>query len=245
MQFDLLPQNTTLSGVRFEWMLDPSSYIGGDTFDYFKIDEYHVAFYIADVSGHGIDASMLAFTAHTSLIPTPVQIAPILSQHQYNLSKTVQHVVAEINQRFISMKDTGRYMTMIFGIIDSRSGKLSLTQAGHPHPIILRASGEPAHTLGEGGMPIGMFKMEADDIEIIETNLSQKDRLYLYSDGVTECEDPTGKQFGIERLFKSLYGSHDIPLDEAIQIIQGELFEWRVSDKPEDDITILALEFLA
>lgn len=241
VQFNLLPKPTLLHGTSYDWFLDPSCYIGGDTFDYFMVNDTLVAFYILDVSGHGVAAAMLAFTAHTRLMYSPEQIADV-ARNMNGLDAIVREVVMGVNRHFLSMKDTGHYMTMIFGLLDTHTGTMSLAQSGHPPPLLVK-SNQLVHFLGSGGLAIGMFEFNPDDVEITNIELTDGDRVFLYSDGVTECETPKGEQFGQDRLCDYLTARTQSSLPEALKSLREELRAWRGSDLPEDDITVVALEF--
>lgn len=242
MQLDLLPHDRQLNGVRLSWHLDPSCYVGGDTLDYFAIDEEHIAFYIADVSGHGVAAAMLAFTVHASLMPSATQIAQMFQQVGGDAASLLCEVVVLLNQRFLNMKDTGAYLTMLFGVLNTRKGRLTVAHCGHPPPILLRTRSTTSQQLGDGGFPVGMFPVLKEEVEWVSAQLHAGDRLYLYSDGIIECGNAQAEGFGIERLQTLLETSADHSLEDALSRVRVVLREWRQHAPPQDDITMLALE---
>ncbi|TQV65174.1 MAG: fused response regulator/phosphatase [Halothiobacillaceae bacterium] len=242
VQFDLLPKPASLGAATFDWILDPSCYIGGDTFDYFMVNDRLAALYILDVSGHGVAAAMLAFTAHTRLMYTPQQIAAVAEKGE-GIEIIVREVVTGINRHFLSMKDTGHYMTMIFGILDTETGQLCLAQSGHPPPLLLADADTIAQPLGTGGLAIGMFEFDPGDVEVSNLTLPHGSRLFLYSDGVTECESPAGDPYGQDRLGARLGALSRLSLHEALASLKDDLLAWRGSDLPEDDVTVIAMEF--
>ena len=242
VQIDLLPQPAMLGNAAFDWRLDPSCYIGGDTFDYFKVSEHLVAFYLIDVSGHGVAAAMLAYTAHTRLMYSPHQIAHIAEKHDQHLDATVREVVAGINRHFLDMKDTGRYMTMTFGLLDTRTNALSLTLSGHPPPLLLTTPDILPMPLGDGGLAIGMVDFSPDEVEVTSITLPQGGRMFIYSDGVTECETPSGEQYSEIRLAERIRSVSRVSLYDALDNIKSDLMAWRASELPEDDITLIGLE---
>jgi sigma-B regulation protein RsbU (phosphoserine phosphatase) len=242
MQVDLLPHDRQLDRLRFCWHLDASCYVGGDTLDYFAIDEHHVGFYIADVSGHGVAAAMLAFTVHASLMPSATQIAQFFTQLNHDCDALLRKVVTSLNQRFLNMKDTGTYLTMVFGVLNTHTGVLKLAHCGHPPPILLRAASQTVEQLGDGGFPVGMFPVAAEDVELVTAQLEAGDRLYLYSDGIIECDNPRREGFGIDRLQFFIQTSAQQSLEESVEKVNQILHEWRKQIPPKDDITMLALE---
>lgn len=244
MQIDLLPGERLLDRLRFCWHLDASCYVGGDTLDYFAIDEEHTCFYIADVSGHGVAAAMLAFTVHASLMPSAAQIAQLFGQLAHDCDALLRKVVTLLNQRFLNMKDTGTYLTMVFGILNTRTGMLQIAHCGHPPPILLRAASETVEQLGDGGLPVGMFPVVAEDVELVSARLEPGDRLYLYSDGIIECDNANREGFGLDRLKRFIQTSASQSLEDSVEKVNQVLREWREQAPPQDDITMLGLELL-
>jgi len=129
---------------------------------------------------------------------------------------------------------------MIYGLFDSRSSVLSLAQAGHPSPILMRKECTRPQLLGGGGMPIGVFP----DIHIdcIDVPVSQGDRLLLYSDGVTECMNDRNEEFGESRLLDHLEGRNSQPLNELLAGLLDEIKAWRGSQETVDDLSLMAVE---
>jgi sigma-B regulation protein RsbU (phosphoserine phosphatase) len=128
---------------------------------------------------------------------------------------------------------------MIYGLLDQRSSILRLVQAGHPHPVLISAEGD-LHILGEGGMPVGL--MPDIQFDCVEVPFKKGDRLVLYSDGVIECSNPEGEQFGEEKLLNYLSATTHQPLQTVLGGLEHEMEKWRGSTDFEDDVSLLALE---
>jgi sigma-B regulation protein RsbU (phosphoserine phosphatase) len=142
-------------------------------------------------------------------------------------------VVSDLNQRFQSKDD--RYFTMAYGLFDSRTGELSLTQAGHPSPVWIRA-GRELQMLGEGGSPVGLWPdMEYDTVH---ASLCPGDRLVLYSDGVVECANAQGELFGDQRLLDYLQGARDECLPQMLAGLEKEMELWRGGTEFDDDVSL-------
>lgn len=240
MQQSLLPQgHPTIQGVESRWLFRPSSFVAGDIFNFFALDEKTVGFYLLDVSGHGIPSAMLSVSLSKALSPDPIQGSPLkrlgADAHSYEIVRP-HHVVAEVNNRFQSADDM--YFTMIYGTLDTPTRRLALTQAGHPSPFLLHRAAGRIEALGSGGMPVGM--LPGVEYELTETTLAPGDRLILYSDGVTECENPQGEQFGEERMVAVL--ERERPLEASLEALHRELSGWRRQADFYDDVSILALE---
>jgi phosphoserine phosphatase RsbU/P len=241
MQQRLLPPPSPQAlGVKCEWQLQPSSYIAGDIFNFFAVDEHQVGFYLLDVSGHGVPAAMLSVTLSMVLTPDATHGSPLKrydgSTGAFDAVSPADAIV-ELNRRFQSKDD--QYFTMIYGLLDTRSLVLRMAQAGHPSPILIRP-GKELRILGDGGMPVGLWP--EIEFDFFEVQMDRGDRLLLYSDGVTECASRTGEAFGEERLMEYLKRVADSPLDAIPAGLHKEISAWRGTADPGDDVSLLAIE---
>ena len=243
MQRGLLPSSAlTVPGFRFEWIFTPCHFVAGDIFNFFQLNEHQVGFYILDVAGHGIPAAMLSVTLSKVLSPISSQGSPLMcfipDPPHYDIATPAEAVHA-LNQLFQSEDDAMHYFTMVYGIVETRSARMLLTQAGHPSPIY-QPRGAKAELLGTGGFPVGMLP----DVKYGEQELTLHpgDRLFLYSDGIPECTSKHGEHFSVDRLMALLEEWRDRPLQDVMAGVEQTLGRWRGSDEFEDDITLLALE---
>ncbi len=245
VQSSLLPKsNFILNGIRFDWLFLPAAYIAGDIFNYFRLDEDHIGFYLLDVAGHGIPSAMLSVTLSNVLSLRDdedcILKKKIDGPPYYKITEPSQ-LVSTLNNRFQPSDDDMRYFTMIFGVIDKNNGRMTLTQAGHPPPICLRNDKEPI-LIGSGGFPVGMFP-DLDYTEE-EMNLKQGDRLVLYSDGITECINNNCEQFSTERLIELLEKEKDASSGELVKKVRQSLEQWKGDEIYEDDITLIVMDVL-
>ncbi|MBN1850860.1 MAG: SpoIIE family protein phosphatase [Deltaproteobacteria bacterium] len=243
VQSSLLPEpNTIIFGVRFDWLFLPSTFIAGDIFNYFKLDEYHLGFYLLDVAGHGIPAALLSFTLSKILSSSDLKDNPLkyaIPEPPYYRITSPADVMGHLNQRFQTDDQIMQYFTIVYGIIDTRDGRTVLTQAGHPSPIFLQKRKETS-LIGSGGYPVAMFP-EAE-YEEHEIHLDQGDRLILYSDGITECLNADDKPFTVKRLVQLAQKVQDQPLRMIMTSVREALYQWKGNDQFEDDVTLLAME---
>lgn len=241
MQQRLLPsQSLQANGLRCQWRLEPSSYVAGDIFNFFALDEQVVGFYILDVSGHGVPAAMLSVTLSMVLTPDAARGSPLKRLNPSNQQVEILSpgdAIRELNRRFQSKDD--RYFTMIYGLFDTGSGRLRVAQAGHPGPILITKDGQ-SQIIGTGGMPVGLWPEIRFDCSELLVNAG--DRLLLYSDGVTECANSAGEAFGEARLLSLLANSSTQTLDAILDGLLGEIRSWRQGGDPGDDISLLAIE---
>jgi len=244
MQRNLLPpRDLIIQGIHFERMYLPSLYVSGDLLNVFRLDEHHVGFYSIDVAGHGVAAAMMSFTLNQLLSPLmkkgcPLK-RPLQSTPYYELILPPSRAIQALNEQFQSEADNFLYFTMLYGVIDTRSRALSFCQAGHPNPLYVKL-GEQPQFLGQGGFPVGRLPMA--DYTSITLNCAVGDRLFLYSDGITECSNKAGELFGSERLQTFFAATVDLPIVEILKRLRAHICEWNGSEEFEDDISVLALE---
>jgi sigma-B regulation protein RsbU (phosphoserine phosphatase) len=244
LQRELLPPPASLQGVTFDWLFRPSHVLAGDMFGYFPLTDHVLAFYQLDVAGHGIPSALLSFTLSHVLAQGREGAGLLLTGHAGSTHQDIvspQKVVAELNRRFSTDRDSYLYFTMLYGVMDTRSGQVTLTQAGHPGPLWLHQRGGQIDPVGGGGFPIGMLPNL--DYEEMRLELAAGDRLFIYSDGVTDCEGAAGEQFTQARLMRILEQTHDRPLPAVTQAVGVALSQWKGDERYQDDISLLALEY--
>lgn len=185
-------------------LLRPSGHVGGDLAGFFDISvRRRIALYSVDVSGHGVASAMMtARLAGMLSSAAPDQNIALAGGVDGNRGAWPPEMVAwRFNRMMLDDMQVDQYFTMAYAEIDLHTGKVMLVQAGHPHPLLIRANGG-VELLGNGGMPIGLLPNVG--FERIEAQLLPGDRLFLVSDGVTECPDPQGVELGVEGLTQFL-----------------------------------------
>lgn len=234
IQKSLLPKTLPeVNGMRFAWAFEPSERLAGDSFNVFNVDDDHVAFYLLDVSGHGVAAALqaVALTRVLSSRPWPSSVL------HHILSPT--EVAAELNRQFPIDPETWQYFTFICATLDVRTAELLFTSAGHPGPIYLPADGEPA-TINAPGFPIGLFPDASYDEHRLL--LLPGDRVLFHSDGATDAVDADGADLGRKRLAEAWAAGRHLPLDAALATVVKTIKDWSGGRDLQDDLTLLAME---
>ena len=240
MQRSLLPPAGTIHGIQCNSLFLPASVVAGDVFNFFSIGLNSVGFYLLDVSGHGIPAAMLSVTLSKVLTTRPEASSPLVAPTQSGSAYDIRpphEALSEMNDRFQDQDDM--YFTMVYGVLDKDSGCLRLAQAGHPAPILLRRNGPP-EPLGDGGFPLGMLPDRSFDA--LEYHVEKGDRLFLCSDGILECTNSAGEEFGQHRLMEVLNKHRQSSLETLLHSLQSTMHQWAGSTEFADDVTLLALE---
>jgi sigma-B regulation protein RsbU (phosphoserine phosphatase) len=234
-QRQLLPNlRNDYLGFRIASVFVPSSYVSGDMFGCFPLDDSTLGFYTLDVSGHGIHASLLSVAIGHLITPEFFRTKAFATDG----SPDPAALVTDLNDRF-STADNDDYFTMFVGVIDTITGNLVYCQAGAPSPVYIDKTSLP-RTLGEGGFPVGMLPNILYENSAFTMNIGGA--LVLCSDAAPEAENKQNEPFGPDRL-KDVVGA--VPLTDITHIpdkIIMALTAWRGEKTLEDDLTIVALE---
>ncbi|EMJ0102028.1 TPA: fused response regulator/phosphatase [Enterobacter cloacae] len=243
VQHSVLPSHRLRYGNYFsDWLFLPSAWVSGDVFNIFALDS-HLGFYCVDVSGHGVGAAMMSLAVARQFLH-----GRVVDRFLFTEAGGVQspaEVIRILNSRFCSEEnDITSYFTIIYGVIDPATGQGLLCQAGHPTPVIVNAD-SAVTAVGDGGPPVGLIPdLSWDDVAF---TLNPGDRLCLFSDGITECENVEGEQFGPQRLQRWLHQHARLPVDELLSQFGQHLNDWRNAHRDEptaltDDVSLLVIE---
>jgi len=229
IQHALLPKDLPkLEGWKIAYHYQPAREVGGDFYDFLRLEDGRVGLVIGDVSGKGIAAALVMANTQSVLraVARRGNIAP-------------GQVLAEANEVLYAYIPDGTFVTCFYGVLDPESGRLAFANAGHDVPYLQR--GGDAQELKARGMPLGLMTGMLYEEE--EAVIASGDDLLLYSDGLVEAHDPAGGMFGFPRLRKliSVYGAGDG--GELVDFLLAELTTFTGEDREqEDDITLVTLE---
>ncbi|MEM6611133.1 MAG: SpoIIE family protein phosphatase [Cyanobacteria bacterium P01_C01_bin.72] len=210
----------------------PSRQLGGDSFDYFWLDDQHLVFYLLDVSGHGLRASL------PSLAVINLLRSRGLNNVDYHQPNTV---LGGLNQTFQMSDRNDKYFTIWYGVYDQQNRSLTYSSAGHPPAILLAPSDQSAEQrLKTPGVPVGMFP----DIEYVNAScqVAANSSLYVFSDGIYEVEPQTNSHWGLDRLINLLKKYQRTPERDLQRLLQY-VRTWHPNFQFEDDLSILQIDF--
>jgi sigma-B regulation protein RsbU (phosphoserine phosphatase) len=230
LQASMLPLQRPLFAERTDievcGFMEPASNVGGDLFDAFFVRDHQLFICIGDVSGHGIASAL--FMART------IGLLRMLAMN------TVQpdELLRQLNGRLCIGNDTNIFITLFCGFYDIRSGTLLYSNGGHCAPILRSADGSRHIAIPKGPL-LGAF--EGIKFGAAEISLKPGDTLFCYTDGVTEAQTATGKEFTEERCLTMLDEAGSLPLSELLDPFRKEVARFTDSDLLEDDCTMLAM----
>ena len=229
--------------ARVSLILRNSGRVGGDLVGSFRVDDDRVVVYSIDVSGHGVASAMMTARLAGFLTgSSPEQnLAFQIGPDGEHMLLPAAAVVERFNRLMLDEIQVDQYFTMAFATVDRRSRTLELVQAGHPHPMLLRADGR-VQKLGHGGLPVGLVSEAGYDA--IRVPIAPGDRLLLISDGFTECPLPDGQDFGEAGLIRSLAQSAHLSGSDLLEALVWDLTNQAGTDSFPDDVSGIVLDLL-
>ncbi len=228
IQMSILPDRLPEpQGVDFGATIDPARQVGGDFYDVFPLDENRLAVLIGDVSDKGVPSAIFMARSHALIMAesdshsNPGEVLRVVNSHITRLEKSTQ------------------FVTVLFGVLDLTTLEFSYARAGHEPPLLLSPAGEVTRLPHAPGMAIGLW----EDITLDEktVRLEPGSTMFLFTDGMTDCRDPLGEAFGLERIktvFKRMAGQ------SAQQVCDQMLSTLRAHQRgspQDDDVTLVAI----
>lgn len=233
VQQDFLPKQLPKSlKLRFAALYRPASWVSGDIYDIFQVDENHFGFYIADVVGHGVAAGLMTLFVKRALVTKE-----ILDRSYRVLSP--DQAIGRLNQEVCSLElPEHQFVTACYGLVNVQTCELEVARAGHPHPILIDPDGRAERIVVDGSL-LGVFP-EAQ-FERKSASLTPGSKLILYTDGL---EQAFGQQDGEVKMVEQITQLTHLPADQMIEALSGILDCQENSLHPDDDITAVVIESL-
>lgn len=231
IQLSILPGETPkIEGLNIAARYIPMSAVAGDFYDFISVDEKHLGVLIADVSGHGLPAALIASMLKVALFAQ----AP----HACDPARVLTGLNRTLHGKF-----RRHYVTAAYLFVDLEKYIVSYAGAGHPPLLLWRTREGRAYEVEENGLFLGPFA-EAK-FSSIELSLEAGDRLFLYTDGILEFRNPANEEFGGDRLRQFLEANHTLSADRLVDALISELWRWaeQASGPAQlDDLTLLAMD---
>ncbi len=213
-----------IAGLEIAGMMHPARGVGGDYYDYFPVDAHTTQIVIADVAGKGVPAALLMSATAAAM--------RLEANHVRNMLEQVER----LNTGIHSVSDDERYVTLLLAEIDTRKRIIQYVNCGHNPALLFRPSTGMVTLLNSSCPPIGLSPEEI--CELASVGLLAGDVLVFYTDGVTEAENRSGEEFGMERLSATVRRGSSLSAEELMTNIYNSAADF-CGDDFDDDVTIL------
>jgi sigma-B regulation protein RsbU (phosphoserine phosphatase) len=208
----------------------PAREVGGDFYDFFLIDDERLALVIGDVSGKGVPAALFMAVTRTLLKSTALAgLAPA-------------ECLRRVNNLLCADNDSEMFVTVFYGVMNTRTGVLTYSNGGHNPPYLLRSDGRAELLAGTGDMVLAALENNAYHEKI--ATLVAGDGVFLYSDGITEAMDDAGALFSDQRLAAFLGATNGASPEQLIRRVVENVKQYSGEAPQSDDITALAIRYL-
>ena len=209
--------------------MNPAKEVGGDFYDFFKIDDKHIAIVVADVSGKGVTAALFMVIGKT-----------LIKDHT-GLNTNLADVFYDVNNILCESNSENLFITAFEAIINLETGKVHYVNAGHEMPYIYKKGKEwTAYQMKPGFVLAGMENMK---FSAGEFTIEAGDKIFQYTDGVTEATSANNELYGMDRLKAALDANSDKKMEDLLPAIKADIDEF-VGEAPQfDDITMLGFEY--
>lgn len=229
----ILPEPLVHPKLNINMRFIPSRKLGGDSFDYFWLDKNNLVFYLLDVAGHGLRASLPSLSVINLL-----RSRTLTNTNYYQPSS----VIMSLNNVFQMSDRNDKYFTIWYGVYNCQQKSLTYCSAGHPPGILLTNSERKIaeQRLKTVGVPVGMFPA----VKYVDgkCRIPSHSSLYIFSDGIYEAEQTNNSLWGLEKFISLLRKYQQTPqrdLDRLLQFVRN----WHPNFQFEDDLSILQIDF--
>ncbi|MBR3077130.1 MAG: SpoIIE family protein phosphatase [Oscillospiraceae bacterium] len=245
IQLNMLPTTFPAFPERKEFelfaVMDPAKEVGGDFYDFFLIDEDHLALVIADVSGKGVPAALFMVISKTL-------IKNVALSGLYN---SPAEILQEVNGRLCEGNKDDMFVTVWLGVLTISTGELISACAGHEYPVFFRR--EQGFVLEKDPHGLAMGVLESSRYRNVRWHMDPGDLLFLYTDGVPEANNSREELFGNERMLKALESSRqeareqgdteELDLQRFLRNMRAQIDSFAGETPQYDDLTMLCVEY--
>ena len=209
--------------------MDPAKEVGGDFYDFFMIDEDHMGFVIADVSGKGVPAALL------------MMVSRVLIKSGLQNGKSPAETLASVNNQLCESNDEEFFVTVWLAVLELSTGNGIAANAGHEHPVLRRAGGKYELQVYRHSLAVGVMK----DVPFRQHgfHLNPGDSFFVYTDGVPEATDRKSELYGTGRMLEALNRDADAEPDQVLANLTADINRFVDGAEQFDDITMLGFRY--
>ncbi|MBU1055709.1 MAG: SpoIIE family protein phosphatase [Proteobacteria bacterium] len=209
--------------------IKPAKEVGGDLYDFYRIDDERICFVLGDVSGKGVPASLFMAVTMTLIKMTAAKgLSPDL-------------ILQEVNSQLSRDNEANMFVTLFCGILNIRTGELWYANGGHNPPVLLQKNGEAVFLEGTDGVLLGA--MDGIEYEMKKIRLDAGEGLFIYSDGITEAMDEKENLYSEERLLELFKSMEPLPSSQVVDVVISSVLSFAGQAPQTDDITVMMLRF--
>src|SRR5215208_5412095 len=228
IQMSILPDTLPLvDGFDFGGRILPARQVGGDFYDVFVLDTTKIAVLIGDVADKGVPSAIFMARAHALIIAEADRfISP-------------GDVIRNVNKHITRLDKSTQFVTALYGVLDIDTGEFNYARAGHEPPLLLTSDGAVNGLPHKPGMALGLWEEIA--LDEYSVNLPKDSLLVMFTDGMTDCRDPEGEPFGLQRIKDTTSGLRKISAQLGCDQLFDTLMLYQSGAKQDDDVTLLAI----
>ena len=228
IQLSILPDELPkVDGINFGARILPARQVGGDFYDVFEISDNRIGVLIGDVADKGVPSALFMARAH----------ALIMAEADIGLGPG--EVMQLVNRHITRLQKSTQFVTVLYGILDLATREFKYARAGHEPPLLMSGDGKVERLPHGPGMAIGLWDtITLDERAII---LPPGGTLLMFTDGMTDCRDPDGEPFGMERIKQTLSGYPNLTAQQVCDEMLETLKNYQSGSKQDDDVTLVAI----
>jgi sigma-B regulation protein RsbU (phosphoserine phosphatase) len=221
---DVLPANENYD---FGGRILPARQVGGDFYDVFDVGDGKLGVLIGDVADKGVPSAIFMARAHALIIA------------EADGATSPGDVLRKANKHITRLEKSTQFVTALYGVLDIKSGEFSYARAGHEPPLLLNSQGEVHRLPHKPGMALGLWENIAlDEYSIF---LPKDSLLVLFTDGMTDCRNPKGEPFGLERIKNTMSQLKNTSAQSSCDQLFDTLMFYKSGSKQDDDVTLVAV----
>ncbi len=232
IQMSILPDALPLvDGYDFGGRILPARQVGGDFYDVFVLDTNKIGVLIGDVADKGVPSAIFMARAHALII---AEADSVISPGD---------VLRRVNRHITRLEKSTQFVTALYGVLDINSGEFVYARAGHEPPLMLTPNGEVHRLPHKPGMALGLW--ENITLDEYSVHLPKDSLLVMFTDGMTDCRNPKGQPFGLEKIKQTMAGLGRVSAQSGCDQLFDSLMLYQSGAKQDDDVTLVAIHALA
>lgn len=228
IQMSILPDRLPIH-ERFDFggRILPARQVGGDFYDIFFLDQDKIGVLIGDVADKGVPSAIFMARAHALIIA------------EADSATSPGDVLRMANRHITRLEKSTQFVTALYGVLDTKTGEFSYARAGHEPPLLLHDHGDVHRLPHKPGMALGLWERIAlDEYSLF---LPRDSLLVLFTDGMTDCRNPKGEPFGLERIKTTMAGFVGSAAQASCDQLFDTLMMYQRGSKQDDDVTLVAV----